>query len=59
MVRKHYNNFRYSANMLKKSSRDLTVHNTVMLIKFSGQIANSFAKIINGCKSEFKNLSNI
>ena len=23
MVRKHYNNFRYSANMLKKSSRDL------------------------------------
>ena len=27
---------------------DLIVHNTVMLIKFSKQIANSFAKIING-----------
>ena len=27
---------------------DLTVHNTVMLIKFSKQIANSFAKITDG-----------
>ena len=59
MVRKHYYNFRYSANMLKIRYADLTVHNTVMLIKFSKQIANSFAKIINGCKGEFKTLSNI
>ena len=29
-----------------------------MLIKFSEQIANTFAKIINGYKGEFKNLSN-
>ena len=36
-----------------------TAHNTVMLIKFSKQIANSFAKIINGYKGEFKTLSNI
>ena len=47
MVRKHYYNFRYLTNMLKIRSRDLTVHNTVMLIKFSKQIANSFAKIDN------------
>ena len=38
---------------------DLTVHNTVMLIKFSKQIAKSFAKIINDYKGEFKALSNI
>ena len=37
----------------------LTMHNTVMLIKFSKQIANSFAKIINDYKGEFKTLSNI
>ena len=30
-----------------------------ILIKFSKQIANTFAKIINGCKGEFKILSNI
>ena len=59
MVRKHYYNFRYSANMLKIRSRGLTVHKTVMLIKFNRQIVNSFAKIINGYKSEFKTLSNI
>ena len=34
-----------------------TVHDTVMLTKFSKQIANSFA--INGCKGEFKTLANI
>ena len=34
--------------MLKKGQVDLTVHNTVMLIKFSKQIANSFAKKTNG-----------
>ena len=34
-----------------------TVRNTVMLIKFSKQIANSLAKIINGFKDEFKTLS--
>ena len=59
MVRKHYYKFRYSANMLKIRSRDLTVRKTVMLIKFSKQIGNSFAKIINGYKGEVKTLSNI
>ena len=59
MVRKHYYNFRYSANMMKIRSRGLTVHKTVLLIKFNRQIVNSFAKIINGYKSEFKTLSNI
>ena len=38
---------------------DLTVHNAIMLIKFSKQLANSSAKIINGYKSEFKTLSNV
>ena len=45
---------------------DLSVHNTVLLhmwwntlIKFSKQIANTFAKIISGYKGEFKTLSNI
>ena len=31
-----------------------TVHNIVILIKFSKQIANSIAKIISGYKGEFK-----
>ena len=35
------------------------VHNNVMLIKFNKWIANSFAKMINGYKGEFKTLSNI
>ena len=63
MVRKHYHNFRYFVkyvvkyfvkyfvifvNMLKIGHVDLTVHNTVMLIKFSKQIAKGFAKITNG-----------
>ena len=30
------------------------MHNAVMLIKFSKQIANTFAKIINSYKGEFK-----
>ena len=30
-----------------------------MLIKFSKQVVNTFAKIINGYKGEFKTLSNI
>ena len=54
MVRKHYYNFRYKANMLNLRSRDLTVHNTVLLdiwwntlFKFSKHIGNSLAKIIN------------
>ena len=34
---------------------DLTVHN----IKFSIQIANTLANIINGYKNEFKTLQNI
>ena len=44
---------------------DLIVHNTVMLIKFSKQIANSFVKITNCWRSleiirgELKSLSNI
>ena len=65
MVRKHYHNFRYLTNMLKIDHVDLTVHNTVMLIKFSKQIAKGFAKITNGLRflevirGEFKTLSNI
>ena len=59
MVRKHYYSFLYSANTLKKGPVEETVDNTVMLIKFSKQIANSFAKIINGYKGESKTLSNI
>ena len=44
---------------------DLTVHNTIMSIKFSKQMANSFAKKTNGfrlfevIRGEFKTLSNI
>ena len=44
---------------------DLTVHNTVKLINFSKQLANSFAKITNRwrflevIRGEFKTLSNI
>ena len=51
--------------MLKIDHVDLTVHNTVMLIKFSKQIAKGFAKITNGLRflevirGEFKTLSNI
>ena len=33
-----------------------TVHDIVMLSKFNKQIANSFAKIINSYKGEFKTL---
>ena len=62
----HYN-FCHSANMLSiKVNVDFTVHNTVlldiwwnMLIKFSKQITNTFAKIIHGYKGEFKILLNI
>ena len=43
-TRKHYHNFRYLTNMLEIRSRDLTVHNTVMLIKFNKQIGNSFCE---------------
>ena len=52
--------------MLKIKSRDLTVHNTGMLIKFSKQIANSLLRITKGSRflevitrGEFKTLSNI
>ena len=45
---------------------DLTLHNTAlfdiqwnMLMKFSKQITNTFEKIINGYKGEFKTLSNV
>ena len=65
MVRKHCYNFRYSANMLKVRSRGFDRAHVLldiwwnMLIKFSKQIANSFAKIINGCKRMFEILSSI
>ena len=59
-------NFHYLTNMLKIKSRDLTVHNTGMLIKFSKQIANSLLRITKGSRflevitrGEFKTLSNI
>ena len=55
MVRKHYYNFSYSANMLKIRSGDLTVHNAVMLIKFSKQIAKSFAKKNEWLQREIQN----
>ena len=48
MVSKQYYKFRYLTNLLKIRSRDLTVHNTGMLIKFSKEIATSFPKIVNG-----------
>ena len=59
MVRKHYYSFLYSANTLKKGHVEETVDKTVMLIKFSKQIPNSFAKIINGYKGQSKTLSNV
>ena len=51
-----YYNFCYSANMLNKGHVDLTVNDTIVLpdiqwnvfIKFSKQIATTFAKTING-----------
>ena len=57
-----YYNFCYSANMLNiKSHVDFTVDNTVLLaiIKFNKEMANAFARIINGYKGKFKTLSNI
>ena len=65
MVRKHYYNFRYLANMLKIRSRGKDRAQYFMLIKFSKQTVNSFAKITNGWKllevirGKFKTLSNI
>ena len=58
MVTKHYYNFLYSTNMFEIRSRGFNEHNIVMSIKFSKQIANRFAKIINDYKGEFKTLSN-
>ena len=61
MVRKHYHNFHH-LNKVKIRSRGFDGHSTVMLIKFSKQIANSFAKITNGyrflevIRGEFKAL---
>ena len=43
----------------QKLSRTSHYTKTVTLIKFSRQIANSFAKVINGHKSKFRTLSNI
>ena len=59
MVRKHYYDFRYLANMLKIRSHVRDHVHTVMLIKFSKQVPNSFAKIINVYKDKFKRLPNI
>ena len=61
MVRKHHYNFRYWVNMLniRWGGFDHAQYSAVlldiwwdMLIKFSKQIANSFAKINNGYKGE-------
>ena len=55
-----YYKFCYSANMLNIRSRGFDHAQYVyMLIKFSKQIANTFAKIVNDYKGEFKTLSNI
>ena len=65
MVRKHYYNFRYLTNMLKIRSPGKDPTQYLMLIKFSKQIANSFAKITDGwrflevIRGKFKTLSNI
>ena len=72
IVRAFFSNSKHFFNILKKGGGDLsptplvTRLNTVMLdiwwnviIKFSKQIASTFAKIINGCKGELKILSNI
>ena len=44
-----------------KSHVDFTVDNTVLLarIKVNKEMANAFARIINGYKGKFKTLSNI
>ena len=52
MVRKHTIIIFYSANMLKIRSRGFD--RTVMLINCIKQIANSFAKIINGHKGKIQ-----
>ena len=61
-----YYSFQDSSNMLNVKSIDLTLRNIVllakqwnMLIKFSKQIANTFVKIVNGNKGQFKTLSNV
>ena len=65
MVRKHYYNFRYQENMLNLRSRGFERAQYCivlldiwwnMLIKFSKQITNSFAKINNGYKGKYKTL---
>ena len=48
MVRKHYYNFRYLTNMLIIRSRGFDRAQCYNVIKFSKQIANSFANITNG-----------
>ena len=48
MVRKQYYNFVYLTNMLKIRSRGFDRAEDVMLVKFSKQIASSFAKMTNG-----------
>ena len=61
-----YYNFCYSANILniRSCGFDRTEYYIAwymgnMFIKFSKQKANTFAKIINGYKGEFKTLTNI
>ena len=62
MVRKHVLQFFFSTNMLNISHVDLAVPNTVLLDMWWNMLiksSNTFAKIINGYKGEFKTLSNI
>ena len=66
MVRKHDYNFYCSENMLNIRSRGFDCAHIVLLdiwlnilIKVRKQIANTFAKIINGYKGELKTLTNM
>ena len=59
-----YYNFRYSANMINIGPRGFDsiqccIAWLVKYVKFSNQISNTFAKIMNGCKSQLKTLSKI
>ena len=54
MVRKHYYIFCYSRNMLKIRSHGFDRAQTVMLIKCSKQIANSFPKYLMVTKANSK-----
>ena len=57
----HFNNSIYSRKCFDKFSISVLLDEWLrnMLIRFSKQVANTFSKITNGCKGEFKTLSNI